>query len=315
MEREWLSINFARSLKPPADDRPPTMPFSAEEVDRILDACDRLANRKPWLRDKARRRARALILVLLYSGFRISDAVALRRTAMDLESGRLLVRIMKTGRPLYITLGEPARQALKGLPGESDYFFWSGKGSFATAKRNARQTVYRVMAKAGINGHPHQFRDTFSVRLLEAGEDIRTVQLLLGHTSLKTTENHYSPWVESMQGRLDTAVSKLDFGANPGTQKIRRLKCLESAAYKEKPPRSRLRGRKQPAPKRHALEGAGIRRRARLIYPLKRHIPVGARVLFFLHHGRQTAADTGNPRQEAFYLMRTNGKTLQKNPL
>ena len=82
------------------------------------------------------------------------------------------------------------------------------------------------MKKAGISGHPHQFRDTFSVRLLEAGEDIRKVQLLLGHTSLKTTEKHYAPWVESLQGRLDSAVAKLDFGTKSGTAKQKTAKIL-----------------------------------------------------------------------------------------
>lgn len=61
------------------------------------------------------------------------------------------------------------------------------------------------------NGHPHRFRDTFSVRLLESGEDIYTVSKLLGHSSVKTTERHYAPWVRSLQRILDAATSKLDF--------------------------------------------------------------------------------------------------------
>ena len=59
---------------------------------------------------------------------------------------------------------------------------------------------------------PHRFRDTFAVELLLCGEDIRTVQLLLGHTSLRTTERHYSPFVSAFQQRLDRATAKLKFG-------------------------------------------------------------------------------------------------------
>ena len=50
------------------------------------------------------------------------------------------------------------------------------------------------------------------MELLLAGEDIRKVQLLLGHKSIKTTEKHYAPWVQRFQQGLDTAVSKLAFG-------------------------------------------------------------------------------------------------------
>ena len=68
------------------------------------------------------------------------------------------------------------------------------------------------MTLAGVKGHPHRFRDTFSVTLLEKGEDLRKVQLLLGHKSTRTTEKHYAPFVESFQAMLDAATSKLDFG-------------------------------------------------------------------------------------------------------
>jgi integrase len=76
-----------------------------------------------------------------------------------------------------------------------------------------------VLAIAGIEGHPHRFRDTFSVRLLEGRENLRTVQLLLGHTSIRTTEKHYAPWVQSVQRILDAATAKLDF---VGRKKLRR---------------------------------------------------------------------------------------------
>jgi site-specific recombinase XerD len=56
-----------------------------------------------------------------------------------------------------------------------------------------------------VAGHPHRFRDTFSVGLLEKGEDLRTVLLLLGHKSIKTTERHYAPYVRSFQAILDAA--------------------------------------------------------------------------------------------------------------
>ena len=104
------------------------------------------------------------------------------------------------------------------MPIESEYFFWNGKSKLATAVGNARRTISRVLATAGVQGHPHRFRDTFSVRLLEQGEDLRTVQLLLGHQSIKTTEKHYAPFVRSFQKILDAATAKLDFGTSLGTK-------------------------------------------------------------------------------------------------
>ena len=91
------------------------------------------------------------------------------------------------------------------------YFFWNGESKLYTAIGNTRRTVTRILTTAGIEGHPHRFRDTFSVSLLEKGEDLRTVQLLLGHTSIRTTEKHYAPFVDSFQRILDAATAKLDF--------------------------------------------------------------------------------------------------------
>jgi integrase len=56
-----------------------------------------------------------------------------------------------------------------------------------------------------VNGHTHRFRDTFAVALLEKGATIENVSRLLGHTSIKITERHYSPWVKSRQDALDAA--------------------------------------------------------------------------------------------------------------
>jgi len=60
---------------------------------------------------------------------------------------------------------------------------------------------------AGIeDGHSHRLRDTFSVDLLQKGVPLETVSLLLGHTSIKTTQKHYAPWVKSRQDALESAV-------------------------------------------------------------------------------------------------------------
>ncbi len=56
------------------------------------------------------------------------------------------------------------------------------------------------------SGHSHQLRDTFAVELLQRGIPMEEVSKLLGHTSIKTTEKSYAPWVTARQDRLDALV-------------------------------------------------------------------------------------------------------------
>lgn len=211
VDQEWIPTNHARKVKAPKDESMPTLPFMPDEVKALLAAVDKIDNNYAVGIDRARIRARALLLLLLYSGLRIGDAVKLERSRIDRE-GRLLIRMEKTRKPLYVRLPDEALAALAKIPVESKYFFWSGKSKLSTAVGSARRTVACLAGITGINAHPHRFRDTFSVELLKNGESLETVQWLLGHTSIKTTENHYKPWVAAFQKRLDDATARLKFG-------------------------------------------------------------------------------------------------------
>lgn len=212
--RKWLDEgqNPSRSLKMPKSDALPTMPFTREEVDRMLRACEQLTGGRQV---RTQLRARALLLVLLYTGLRVGDAMKLRRDAVNFETGQVLLRMQKTRVGLYTRLAPEGLAALRALPVESAmYFFWSGDSSLSGRAEAARATIKAVAKRAGVSdAHPHRFRDTFAVELLNNGADIRTVQLLLGHTSLQTTERHYAPFVKGTQRIIDTAVSTLHFGS------------------------------------------------------------------------------------------------------
>jgi site-specific recombinase XerD len=216
--RGWMPDNPAKSIRAPSNDSEPTLPFTTDEVAALLNACDRIENAYGASAARARIRARALVLVLLYSGLRISDVGKLERSKITAD-GRLFLRAMKNKVPVYVRLPQPVLDALAALPVESDrFYFWSGRGKLSSLLGSLRRTVDCLGKLAGINAHPHRFRDTFSVRLLEHGAPMRTVQILLGHASIKTTERHYAPFLRSHQQMLDDAVARLDFVPAPSSQ-------------------------------------------------------------------------------------------------
>jgi integrase/recombinase XerD len=215
--------NNAKKLRPPKESRRPTMPFSQPDVEALLAAAGGMDNDDPAMRDRTRKRARAIVLTMLYSGLRISDITTLERKRVDLKTGMLLLRMEKTNEPVYVRLLAPAIGALSALPREGPFFFWSGESAPATAIGNIRRTVERICKNAGVIGHPHRFRDTFAVRMLEKGVSIDQVSILLGHTSVKTTEKYYAPWVRARQHLLDAAVETLDF-VTPQNIRLQRIK-------------------------------------------------------------------------------------------
>lgn len=220
--RRMIAENPARAVKPPRVEIAPTLPYTQDEVEALLGACDRIASDDPDRTPYVRARARAFILLLLHSGLRRSDAALLRRDALQ-QDGYLTLRIEKTRVPLKVHLPHSIASELRRLPSENpEYFFWSGKSKPATVIGNLWRTVQRIGQIADIHATPHRFRDTFACRLLENGQDIRVVQKLLGHKSLRTTELHYSPWVQSHQKLLDSATATLDFLA-PSKPPVRLL--------------------------------------------------------------------------------------------
>jgi integrase len=80
------------------------------------------------------------------------------------------------------------------VPVTPGYFFWSGNGEIDTASGNWRRSLRKLFSLAGVDGgHPHRFRDTFAVELLMASVPLERVSILLGHSSVRVTEKHYSP--------------------------------------------------------------------------------------------------------------------------
>jgi len=143
------------------------------------------------------------------SGLAISDATRLDTTRI--AGDRIFLRRMKTGTRVYVPLPPAVLKALESLPLHKDrYYFWTGDGKLETAAGNYRRTLRQLCTEAKVpNGHPHRFRDTFAVRLLQQGVPLERVSKLLGHRSIKITEQHYWPWIQALQEQLEADVRRV----------------------------------------------------------------------------------------------------------
>lgn len=201
----WITTNPAAGVKPPKVTSPPTMPFDAKEVAKIVAGCDEFSVHGRY-KEQNRTRVKALVLLMLNSGLRIGDAVLLKRER--LVNGRVFLRTQKTGTPVYLPLPPVVLSALEELEEvHPEYYFWTGTGTPKSALSVWDRTLRRLFEIADIKGgHSHRFRDTFAVSLLEKGVPIEDVAILLGHSSPMITNKHYSPWVHSRQMRLEEHV-------------------------------------------------------------------------------------------------------------
>jgi len=131
-------------------------------------------------------RNRALVELVYSAGLRSAEAVGLDLGDVDFEQELVHVRLGKGGKERVVPLGEHAsewvaRYVHEARPalarGASDALFLSARG-----KRLDTSTLRR------LSPHPHRLRHAFATHLLEGGADLRTIQELLGHSSLSTTQ-------------------------------------------------------------------------------------------------------------------------------
>jgi integrase/recombinase XerD len=205
--RKWVAENPATDLRAPKVTLCPTLPFTQEEMIKILAGTDKYLAEMPEHGKENGRRIRGLVLLLRYSGMRISDAVNLRSSQLD--GNRLFLYTQKTGVPVNALLPDFVVKALEATARvNQECFFWRGVGKLDSAVRSWQTRLRRLFEMAEISGgHPHRFRDTFAVELLLTGVPVERVSVLLGHQSVRITERHYSPWVRSRQEQLEADLS------------------------------------------------------------------------------------------------------------
>ncbi len=163
--------------------------LSVKDVERLLQAPDE--KEVKGCRDKA-------MLELLYAtGLRVSELVSLKTNDVNLESGFLICK-GKGGKERLVPLGNSSSLAEKKYLEEARQKLWKRETStlFLTSRGGAftRQGFWKMLkeygAKAGLAQKisPHILRHSFATHLLERGADLRSVQLMLGHSQITTTQ-------------------------------------------------------------------------------------------------------------------------------
>lgn len=158
-----------------------------DEIDRIISSVD--------LSDPLGHRNKAILETLYSCGLRVSELVNLKISDLFLDES--FIRVTGKGdKQRLVPVGEPAKEAIlhylgqsRRLYSEEDTLFLNRRGKGLT-----RVMVFHIVkahaAKAGISKEisPHTFRHSFASHMVENGADLRSVQQMLGHESILTTE-------------------------------------------------------------------------------------------------------------------------------
>jgi integrase/recombinase XerC len=185
-----LAASPAGLLRAPRQGRKLPRWLEPDEIARLLDA--------PQGDDFAAVRARAVLETLYSTGMRVGELCSLNDGRLDLLGGVAVLR-GKGRKERLAPVGGPAIRALEawrrlrdatfGRSGRDDPVFRGTRGG-RLDQREVRRLLGDAIAQAGLAGRttPHTLRHSFATHLLRAGADIRSVQELLGHASLATTQ-------------------------------------------------------------------------------------------------------------------------------
>jgi tyrosine recombinase XerC len=155
------------------------------------------------------RRDKSILEVLYSTGARVSELANLKINDVDLISG--IIKVMGKGRKeRLLPLGEPALLSLKkylDMRADKNQSLFINKNNGSLTDRGIRLIVDKYIRRAATNlkVSPHTFRHSFATHLLNRGADLRSVQELLGHSSIATTQVYTHLTIDTLKKVYDKA--------------------------------------------------------------------------------------------------------------
>jgi integrase/recombinase XerC len=213
MRRGIVRENPASVLRAPKIAKPLPKFLTVDEAFRVVEAPNEDAARAEPLR----RRDRAMLELLYGTGIRVGELAVLKLRDVDLRYASARV-IGKGNKERVVPIGRAALDALVAYLGVREVFhgkdgsrdpeaFFLGRFGTPLTARQAQNVVRRYGALGAGRGdlHPHALRHTCATHLLDAGADLRTIQELLGHASLSTTQRYTHVSIDRLMEVYDKA--------------------------------------------------------------------------------------------------------------
>ncbi len=219
MEREGLiSVNPFSGLRAPKKARMLPDVLSIDEIERLLDAPKKVyatsrknsQKKEDALKSYFALRDQAILEVLYSTGARVSEVAGMTERDLDLLGGFVTVR-GKGKKERLCALGLPAARIVRKTLDKAETIWGKSRKTVTPLFRNKRgepitsRSIERMMKKylvaANLSSEftPHALRHSFATHLLDAGADLRSVQELLGHASLSTTQIYTHITVERLK--------------------------------------------------------------------------------------------------------------------